>query len=732
MALFQAERVYLVLALVFGGGFLVLTPPFQAPDEEAHFRRAYSLSEGRAVCIKRGNESGDLQPRGLSAYCAPYAGIAYHAEQKSSFATIRASADTSFDADNREFVAFSNAAMHPPLVYVPQASGIFAARLCSSSVLVAFYAGRVANLLAATALTYLAIRLAPMGKWAFACFALTPITLFLTASFSSDALTNAFSFLLIAQVLAAATGPAERVSNRALAGLAVNGVAIALAKQAYFLLPLCYLMIPVARLGGPLRYVSGLVLVMGATLAAVAGWGQVVRGIYSPADITKGINPGDQLHLMLTDPVGFARVVFWSMGWAGLWAEEYVGWLGQLDTSLPRWLLMAEYMLLAVLCVREFDRRSGLTARQALVAGAVACLVSFTLLVVIHATWDAVGASVVVLQGRYFIPIGPLVGMVFGRAVGSAPYRWPKLSLAVPVALVLVVPVLLAVAVARVHDRFFVDSPRAAADRLFVRAKALDAKIECRNEGRALLEEALRLCPDHVPSHFVLGQYLLDTNPSEALEHFRAIERDSPTDVEALCKLADVLARGAEYDEAVRLYREANRLAPRDEKIKQDLARARQAREGLAQGLRQMSEILPRLAAASGLVETRYKGTSKEGTFLLPNRGRIVNAAGQDPFGQEFVWRWPPPSGDEVALARSNGAATESSPRVPFYACSAIRGSRRVFVFPPPRSAVVQPDAAMSWFYQVPLSELTAVERQREQEYRHHLGLSFPLTKLPE
>src|SRR6516162_10367521 len=136
MALFQAERVYLVLALVFGGGFLVLTPPFQAPDEEAHFRRAYSLSEGRAVCIKRGNESGDLQPRGLSAYCAPYAGIAYHAEQKSSFATIRASADTSFDADNREFVAFSNAAMHPPLVYVPQASGIFAARLCSSSVLV--------------------------------------------------------------------------------------------------------------------------------------------------------------------------------------------------------------------------------------------------------------------------------------------------------------------------------------------------------------------------------------------------------------------------------------------------------------------------------------------------------------------------------------------------------------------------------------------------------------------
>jgi uncharacterized membrane protein len=290
MALLNAERVYLVLALIFGGAFVVLTPPFQAPDEEAHFRRAFALSEGRAVCTKQGDDTGDFQPRGLSAYCTPYKDLAYHAEEKSSFAIIRASADVPFDAEHREFVPFSNAAVHPPLVYVPQALAIFVARLFSSSVLVAFYAGRLANLLAATAATYLAIRLAPIGKWAFACFALTPITLFLTASFSSDALTNAFAFLLIAQVLACAAGPTEQVSNRSLAGLALTGAAIALSKQAYFLLPLSYLMIPVRRLGGQQRYVGGLVLVMGATLLAVAGWGQVVRTIYSP--VAKGVNPG--------------------------------------------------------------------------------------------------------------------------------------------------------------------------------------------------------------------------------------------------------------------------------------------------------------------------------------------------------------------------------------------------------------------------------------------------------
>jgi uncharacterized membrane protein len=732
MAFFKAERVYLVLALTFGGAFLVLTPPFQAPDEEAHFRRAYSLSEGRAVCVKQENETGDLQPQGLSAYCAPYAGLAYHTEQKSSLAIIRASADISLDRENREFVAFSNAAMHPPLVYVPQAVGILTARLVSSSVLAAFYAGRLANLLAATALTYLVIRLAPIGKWAFACLALTPITLFLTASFSSDALTNAFSFLFVAQALAYAMRPGERMSNRALAGMAMNGMAIALSKQAYFLLPLCYLMIPIDRLGSPRRYVGGLVLVMGATLLAVAGWGQVVRSIYSPPDITKGINPGDQLRLMLSDPFGFVRVAYRSMFWSGLWAEEYVGWLGQLDTSLPRWLSVAEYVLLAVICVRDFSPGSGLSLRQALMAGGIACLVGVTLAVVIHATWDAVGSSEIVLQGRYFIPIGPLVGIAFGRVVGSVPLRWPRLSTSLPAAAALAIPVCLSVAVARIHERFYVDSPRSAADRLFARAKALDAKIESRKEGRDLLEEALKLCPDHIPSHFVLGQYLLDTDRTKAMEHFRAVLRESPGDVEALCKVAEILMRGADYEEAVRLYIDAARLAPRDEKIKQSLARARQAQDGLSQGLRQISEILPRLAAAGGLVETRYQGSVNEGVYLLPNRGRIVNAAGQNPLGQEFLWRCPPPGGDEICLSRSGGTVTEPPRRLPFYACSAGGGPRRVFVFPAPRNSVVQPDAAMSWFYQVPLAELTDAERQREEEYRQRLGLSFPLGKLPE
>ena len=40
------EKAYLFLGLIFGILFLMITPPFQVPDEPQHFYRAFHVSEG--------------------------------------------------------------------------------------------------------------------------------------------------------------------------------------------------------------------------------------------------------------------------------------------------------------------------------------------------------------------------------------------------------------------------------------------------------------------------------------------------------------------------------------------------------------------------------------------------------------------------------------------------------------------------------------------------------------
>jgi uncharacterized membrane protein len=700
--LFRPERVYLVLALCFGLAYLVVTPPFQVPDEPAHFRRAYELSEGRVVAVKRNKTTGDDQPRAMDFLEDRYARFFLRHEEKLTAAEILDGTAIRIDPHERTFAPFPGAAVHPPLTYVPQAIGIFLARHLSGSILVCLYAGRLANLLAVAAVMFLAIRTTPAGKWSFAALALTPMAMALTASQSSDALTDALAFLFVAWMLALALPPRERVDGRSLAIAALLGMGVGLSKQAYFLLSFCYLMIPPCKLGSPLRYYGGLALVVGATLLPVGSWSTVVRKIYSPTEPGLGMNPEQQFRLILADPVEFLFVLLRTTTFTRLYAEEFVGRLGFLDLRLPSWVYMVELSLLPILFATELGPRSGVKARQALVAAGVALVVTLTVLVVIHLTWDRVGARDVSLQGRYFIPLGPLVALVVGQTVGRlAQNLFSHLARAIPLAVPLAVAVVLPTGLARIYERFYVDSPEWVAERCYQRALALAKNNDQAKEAREAFEEAIHMRPEHVASR--VG-------------------------------MANLLARRGEFPDAIRVYGEALHLDPANTDIKSRLAEATRAQEATDQVLRQIPATFQELIRTQGLSEKRYPNTSGAGTYLKPNRGRVLESQGRSPFPDEFVWRVPAPSGEEIRLSDSAVPVADRGPAPPFFACgtSPVFSHKRIFVFPLPVGAIFLADDEMSWFFQRPLADLSTAQLQREYEYRRRQGVRFPLAKLPE
>jgi uncharacterized membrane protein/tetratricopeptide (TPR) repeat protein len=693
------EWVYLILSLAFGAAFLVVTPPYQVPDEPAHLRRAFQVSEGRVIAVKRDDSTGDDQPRALWAHEQRYARLFMHPEQKLTAAEILAGAADHINPADRSFAAFPNAAIHPPLTYLPQAAAVFLARRFSGSVLWCIYAGRLANLLAAVAVTFVAVRLTPAGKWAFAFLALTPMSMSLAASLSPDALTNALAFLLIAQVVSLALGQGARVTGRSVAVLAVTGAAVGLAKQAYFLLPLCYLMIPPRNAGSRLRYWGGLAVVMTATLLAVGSWGLVVRGIYSPADPKFGMDPAEQFRLMRQDPKEFLFVILRTARDSKLYVEEFIGWLGFADIRLPEWAYILGLAVLAGVFAAEFGSRSGVKGRQVLVAGGVAALVSLTVLVIMHLTWDPVGAKSVGLQGRYFIPVGPLVALAAGRLLDTlARTSLDKAERVVRVAATGAVPLILVVGLYRVQERFYVDSPRDAADRCFHEGVALSQQPGRESRARARFEEAIRLNPAHVA---------------------------------ARVNLANTLLRQSDFAGAIEQFREALRLNPENAEVKRRLNEAERAHQMMGEIERHVPPALQALIRSGGLAEERHAGTPDAGLYLKPNRDRVADAAGRAPFPVDFLWRCPPPSGAEIRLTEPPAPAAGRP--APFFAYSAgpLIGARRVFVFPPPVNVRFFYDDAVSWYYQRPLADLTDAERAREEDFRRERGLHFPLAELP-
>src|SRR5262245_40105858 len=117
------ERVWICLGLVFGGLLLAITPPLQVPDEEAHFYRAFQVSDGGLIAEKRDARSGGWIPESLVVVTDRFIGLA-HSQQRTTVAAIVDAFSIPLDPSLRQFVGFENTSPQTPLSYLPQSLGM--------------------------------------------------------------------------------------------------------------------------------------------------------------------------------------------------------------------------------------------------------------------------------------------------------------------------------------------------------------------------------------------------------------------------------------------------------------------------------------------------------------------------------------------------------------------------------------------------------------------------------
>jgi tetratricopeptide (TPR) repeat protein len=291
------------------------------------------------------------------------------------------------------------------------------------------------------------------------------------------------------------------------------------------------------------------------------------------------------------------------------------------------------------------------------------------------------------------------------------------------------VPALLAWTLVCIGERYFVDNEEAVTRRYCNRGEALlaDGKPD---DARTQFEQALQHDSGDARAHFRLGEMLEKDQPREAAGHYRAALARTPDNFLTLQNLGNLRMRESDFAEAISLYRAALKVDPGDANVRAGLNTA-------ASRLASLDRIVAMVLrlACDTLGETREAGSSREGISLRRSRERIVDASGHALIpGVDLYWRIPPPGGGEIQVLGPKGTNVSQEVRQPFYACSAtLSGAKRLFVFPPPRSAVLLADEEVSWCFQVRLSELTEVEREKEASFRRERGLDrFPLIKLPE
>ena len=180
-------RLHLLVAIPAMALLVVLVPPIQSPDETLHVCRAGALSRGAIMSVtdEQGRVGGYVDS-GLWWFRAHFLDIFGGRGGKMSWERFER-------ARGLRWVGALTFCEIPglnygPIGYAPQALGLLLGRLLGCSVLVSYYLARLFAAMTGLALGNAALRLMTCGRLLAFVVLVLPMTLFLGASTSQDAL----------------------------------------------------------------------------------------------------------------------------------------------------------------------------------------------------------------------------------------------------------------------------------------------------------------------------------------------------------------------------------------------------------------------------------------------------------------------------------------------------------------------------------------------------------------
>jgi hypothetical protein len=440
------ERVVLWVGLLGGLLLTFVTPPFQVPDEPAHFFHVYQIATGATLERGPGGAPGFEMPASLESLATLcLADVRFRTKVKLPPGTLGEAWRMPLAPERRGFVPAGDVSPYTPVPYVPAAAAVALGRLAAARPLILLYLARLANLAASLALVCLAVRRTPILPWLFVLLGLTPMAMFERASASADALTDAFALALVSLVLSLAVGgyrdPSHegaddepRTWRRRALGVLCVVVLLAGAKAVYFLLDGMVLLVPWSRLRSRRR---ALALWGGGAAAIVVGLGVtwvVARDYFSLGKLREGVVPAAQMRGVLGAPGHFLVLAAGDyFHHAKLYVVSFVGNLGWMDTPLPSVVVLLWLALLLLAAVTGGDPDVRFAGWQRGLAAAVAAASLLALSLSQYVSWTPLGAAYIEgLQGRYFLPLAPLLAVLLHNrawapapATSAEPARWP-------------------------------------------------------------------------------------------------------------------------------------------------------------------------------------------------------------------------------------------------------------------------------------------------------------------
>lgn len=379
-------------------------PPFTVPDEAAHYRSVYHVSN--MIMFNFDDEQSALQMREcdynylMSSSNSLY-GQAYVSEK---------GYDEVF-VDNTDVITTDKGYMTNKFIpHFAGGLGLSIGRIIGLGPYWAFMLARIFNAALCILLVYFAIKIIPYGKVAISAISLIPINLHILASCSYDAFTFGGVVLMFAYILRLMHSE-EKINWKQLTLLAVIIIAVVPQKVVYIGVAALLLLIPKDKFAKPkwhfaFKCALGLLAVASILILQGANSDKVVSNT-----VTNSTTAGFGIGYVLKNPVEMLGMLFRTIVEQGdFYVKSLISYFGWFEFQTPWFMAIPYVVVLCLAFMRKTDEPKvmGIVQRSysLMLFGVVFLLIE--LLLLLDHTYAGSGV-ILGVQGRYFIPALPLL-----------------------------------------------------------------------------------------------------------------------------------------------------------------------------------------------------------------------------------------------------------------------------------------------------------------------------------
>lgn len=398
------EKLFLLIVPPIFITFMLVMPAFKSHDEPYQWFRMQDIIQGKLlVNIEQNEPVAELRSDIFDATTLEPASINYkYIKEKLQ----------KYDINNEEKtkVSIPTTALYSPVQFLPQICGILIGRFIYDNAMFMAYLGRIINMIVAIVLLYIALRKMPFGKLGLLISMLFPIAVEDFTSLSADAITISVSYLFIAYVFNIVFDKTKKVNKKDTIIMLILSVILALCKIVYLPITGLVLLLRKDKFKTKKSCVITILIILLIATAFNLFW---LKTANTYLELYKDGRSTSQFTMLLQNPVRYIqKVIFTANYYIGNYTQSLfgneLGWneFAKMGEILP----VAFAILFLFINITDKSLRIKLEKHQKIIISLIVIAVIGLIFTSLYLQWnDSNDLAIKGIQGRYFIPIIPLI-----------------------------------------------------------------------------------------------------------------------------------------------------------------------------------------------------------------------------------------------------------------------------------------------------------------------------------